>query len=240
MTAGQGPGPQGWGQQPEGQPPYGQQPQGQPYGQQPPGQQPPGQQPYGQQPYGQQPYGQQPYGQNPYGGYGAAPSAPEWGPSAPMERPQAVKLGIGAWLANTLLGVLGVIVTFAQFDQLVDQALVEQGLDPADYADLEGATAAAVTAGVVIALIFVGLQLLFIWFAWQGRNWARIVLWVLGGLSLLSGIVTLAGGTAGTSGLLTTLSLVQTLLVLVGVVALAQKPANAWYRHRGQQRARGL
>ncbi len=42
------------------------------------------------------------------------------------------------------------------------------------------------------------------------------------------------------SGLLTTLSLVQTLLVLVGVVALAQKPANAWYRHRGEQRARGL
>jgi hypothetical protein len=33
---------------------------------------------------------------------------------------------------------------------------------------------------------------------------------------------------------------VQTLLVLVGVVALAQKPANAWYRHRGEQRARGL
>ena len=192
------------------------------------------------QPYGQQPYGQQYGGQNPYGGYGSAPSAPDWGPSAPMERPQAVKLGIGAWLANTLLGVLGAIVTFAQFDQLVDQALVEQGVDPADYADLEGATTAAVTAGVVIALVFVGLQLLFIWFAWQGRNWARIVLWVLGGLALVSGIVTLAGGAAGTSGLLTTLSLIQTLLVLVGVVALAQKPANAWYRHRGEQRARGL
>jgi hypothetical protein len=155
-----------------------------------------------------------------------------------MERPQAVKLGVGAFLASTLLGVLGAIVTFAQFDQLVDQALVDQGLDPATLDD--AATAAAVTTGVVVALVFVGLQLLFIWFAWQGRNWARIVLWVLGGLSLLSGIITLAGGSTGSSGLLTTLSLVQTLLILVGVAALAQKPANAWYRHRGEQRARGL
>jgi hypothetical protein len=227
MTAGQGPGQQGWGQ-PEGQPPYGQQPQGQPYGQNP----------YGQQPQG---HGQQPYGQNPYVGYGAAPAAPDsWGAPGPMERPQAVKLGVGAFLASTVLGILGAIVTFAQFDQLLDQALIDQGLDPAD-SDLSGAaTTGAITAGVVVALIFVGLQLLFIWFAWQGRNWARIVLWVLGGLAVLSGLIGLLGGTAGTSGLLTTLSLVQALLLLVGIVALGQKPANAWYRHRSQQRARGL
>ncbi|MGY1697958.1 hypothetical protein ACI780_23935 [Geodermatophilus sp. SYSU D00814] len=191
-------------------------------------------------PPGQQPYGQQPYGQAPYGGYGSAPAAPDsWGAPAPVERPQAVKLGVGAWLASTLLGVLGAIVTFAQFDELVDQALVDQGLDPADYQGVSDATSAGViTASVVFALVFVGLQLLFIWFAWQGRNWARIVLWVLGGLAVLSSLVGLAGGATGTSGLLTVLSLVQTVLVVVGIVALAAKPANAWYRYRGWQRAR--
>ncbi|SNS01954.1 hypothetical protein SAMN04488107_0876 [Geodermatophilus saharensis] len=192
-------------------------------------------------PPGQQPYGQQPYGQAPYGGYGSAPAAPDsWGAPAPVERPQAVRLGVGAWLASTLLGVLGAIVTFAQFDELVDQALVDQGLDPADYQGVSDATAAGVvTAGVVFALVFIGLQLLFIWFAWQGRNWARIVLWVLGGLAVLSSLVGLAGGATATSGLLTVLSLVQTVLIVVGVVALAAKPANEWYRYRGWQRARG-
>ena len=90
---------------------------------------------------------------------------------------------------------------------------------------------------MVVALIFIGLQLLFIWFAWQGRNWARIVLWVLGGLAVLSGLIGLAG--PGTTGLLTTLSLVQTLLIAVGIVALALKPSNEWYRYRGWERARG-
>ena len=33
---------------------------------------------------------------------------------------------------------------------------------------------------------------MFVWFAWRGRNWARIVLWVLGGLGLL-GSADLAG-----------------------------------------------
>jgi hypothetical protein len=227
MTAGQGPGPQGW-EQPQGQQPYGQQPYGQ-------------QHPYGQQPYGQDPHGQQPYGQAPQGGYGSAPSAPDaWGAPAPVERPQAVRLGVGAWLASTLLGVLGAIVTFAQLDQLIERSLIEQGLDPADYADLSDATAAGViTLGVVFALVFVGLQLLFIWFAWQGRNWARIVLWVLGGLAVASSLAGLAGGGTATSGLLTTLSLVQTVLIVVGIVALAAKPANEWYRYRGWERARG-
>jgi hypothetical protein len=221
MTAGQGP--QGWDQP-------GQQPPGQPYGQPP----------QGQGPYGQAPYGQTPYGQNPYGGYASAPAAPDgFGAPRPVERPSAVKLGIGAFLASTVLGILGSIVTFAQFDEIVDRALVDAGLDPADYSDVsDAATAGVVTTTVVVALLFIGLQLLFIWFAWQGRNWARIVLWVLGGLAVVSALVSLAGPSL--SGLLTTLSLIQTLLIVVGIVALAQKPASEWYRYRGWQRARGL
>ena len=35
--------------------------------------------------------------------------------------------------------------------------------------------------------MLVVLHALFIWFAWRGRNWARIVLWVLGGLAVLAG-----------------------------------------------------
>ncbi|MGY1713152.1 hypothetical protein ACI78R_01720 [Geodermatophilus sp. SYSU D01106] len=236
MTAGQGPpGQEGWGPGPGQQSPYGQQP---PWGQQQPpyGQQ----QPYGQQygqPYGQQPPGQQ-YGQQ-YGGYGSAPQAPDaWGAPTPVARPQTVRLGIGAFLASVVLGLLSSIVTFVQFDEIVDQTLIDQGLDPADYSGAtDVAQATAVTVGVVFGLIVIGLQLLFIYFAWQGRNWARIVLWVFGGLLVVSSLVSLAGPSFG--GLITTLGWLQTLLALAGIVALALKPSNEWYRYRGWERARG-
>lgn len=219
MTAGQGP--QGWEQQPPGQ--------------QPPGQQPP----YGQLPHGQQsPYGQQPYGQQqPQGGYGPAPSAPDaWGAPAPVERPQAVKLGIGALAAALALGLVSSFLTFTDVDGFVRQVQAASPGTPIS----ESAARAALIGGAVFALIVLGLQALFLWFAWHGRNWARVVLWVLGGISLLGGLFGLLGGGAAAtvSGLLMLLSVVSLLLTLIGVVALAQKPANEWYRYRGWERAR--
>ena len=217
MTSGpQDPQQEGPGQQP----PYGQQPG---YGQQPP---------YGQQPgYGQQPpYGQehgqpgQPYGQPPqYGQPGQ-----QWGaPSAPTARPATVRNGIYAFLANTLLGLLGSIVTFADFNSLVDDAARQAGVSP-------DSVRAGVMVVAVIGLLFLAAYLLVLWFAWQGRNWARIVLWVLGGLSVLSGLVGLGNG----NGFLALLGVLQLLLCIAGIVLLALKPSNEWYRAEGQRRNR--
>ena len=261
MTSGpQDPQQGGEGQPPYGQPPYGQQPQqggpqgqppyggspygqpGQQYGQPPYGQEPgqqfgqpqygqpqPGQQ-YGQPQYGQQ-YGQpqpaQQYGQPAYGGYPAAPESPQWsGPSGPTERPSTVKAGIGAFLANTLLGLLASILTFSDIDSLVAEGTTG-GLD-------EDSVRAALILGAVIGLVFLAIYLVVLWFAWTGRNWARIVLWVLGGLSVVSGLA----GLGNDSGLLSLLSVLQLLLVIAGIVLLALKPSNEWYRAEGQRRRR--
>jgi len=199
----------------------------------PPAQQPP----YGQQPQGQSPYGQQPpYGQQ-YPGYTPAPSAPTgYGAPQPMERPQTVRIGIGALVANLVLGVVSAIVTFADFDGLVAQTLSES-TDPALTEDL---ARAGVTIGIVVTLIILGLMALFVWFAWKGRNWARIVIFVLGGISVLFSLVGLAAGVGQTgNGFLTSLGWFQTILVAVAIVALALKPSNDWYRYRGWQRANG-
>ena len=48
--------------------------------------------------------------------------------------------------------------------------------DAADFAEQ------VVRIGIVGGLVFIPVYGMFVWFAWQGRNWARIVLWVLGGL----------------------------------------------------------
>jgi hypothetical protein len=249
MTSGpQDPQQGGYGQQPPygqpepGQPQPGQPQPGQPqYGQQPPSGQPEyGQPQYGQPQYGapqsgQPQYGQPQYGQPQYGqgqpGYNPYPSAPQggdWGaPSAPTARPNSVRNGIYAFLASAVISLISSIVTFADIDSLVADTARGAGVTESDVR-------AGLVVGAVIGLVFLALYLLILWFAWQGRNWARIVLWVLGGLSVISLVVGLGDG----NGLLEFLGVVQLLLVIAGIVLLALRPSNEWYRAEGQRRLR--
>jgi hypothetical protein len=202
----------------------------------------PGQQGQGGPPQGwEQPQGwnppppQQPYGQQ-YPGYAPAPSAPSgYGAPPAMERPTTVRAGIGALVASLLLGLISSIVSFSDIDTLINQTL-ETSADPALTEDV---IRSGIVIGAVIALIIVGVQVLFLWFAWKGHNWARIVLWVLGGISVLFGLAGLAAGGAASTGFLTSLGVFQLLLTAAGLVLLALKPSNDWYRFRRWQRANG-
>ena len=221
MTSGpQDPQQGGYGQQPPyGQPQYGQ-PGQPPYGQQQPGQQ-----------YGQPQSGQAPYGQGLGGpdqpGYGAYPTAPQgqpWGaPSAPTERPTTVTAGIAAFLANIALGVIGLLLTFTDMDSYRAQLADASGLT-ADEASAIASATIAVSVFVMIAFLVV------IWFAWKGHNWARIVLWVLGGINVLFGLLGAAA--------LTFLSAIAMLLLVAGMVLLALKPSNEWYQAESRRRKR--
>ena len=252
MTAGQGPGPygtpagEGGGADPERQ--GGDAPQDQsPYGRPPQGQPPYGQPPYGQPPYGQPPYGQPPYGQPPYGqafpGYGPAPSAPTgFGAPPPVERPVTVRAGIGAFVASIVLSVVSSVITLLNLDELTAWALgdaeAELGdLSPEEAEFTAGLIETAGPAGVVIGLVATGVFALFVWFAWKGHNWARVVLWVLAGLGLVFAPLTLATG--GPLPVLTFLAAFEALADLVAVVLLALRPSNEWYRYRGWLRATG-
>ncbi|WP_157936852.1 hypothetical protein [Geodermatophilus chilensis] len=174
----------------------------------------------------------------PYG-YGAAPSAPGYHfPQEAPERPTTVRVGIGAFLATFILGIIASLVQFSDIDSLVAQAVAVAD-DPAVTEDV---IRAGIVVGAVIGLLLTALQALFIWFAWKGRNWARIVLLVLGGLSALFGLSALAGsggGVAG-SGFLDSLSVFSLLLTIVGVVALALRPSTEWYRAMTARRQAGL
>jgi hypothetical protein len=151
------------------------------------------------------------------------------------ERPTTVRAGIGAFVANLILGLVGSIVTFAQLDDVVARAVAQGN---ADVELTEAAVRSGIVIGAVFGLIIVALQVLVLWFAWQGRNWARIVLWVLGGLGIISGLVSL-GADNPLGGFAAALGVFQLLLTIAGVVLLALKPSNEWYRYRGWQRANG-
>jgi hypothetical protein len=171
-------------------------------------------------------------------GYSPAPSAPGWEPPPAPERPTTVRVGVGAFIATLILGVISSLVQFSDVDGLVADAVAVSN-DPALTEDV---VRAGLVLGAVIGLLIVALEALFIWFAWKGRNWARIVLWVLGGLGVLFGLTALggaAGGVAG-SGFLDSLSVISLLLTVVGIVALGMKPSNEWYAAVGRRRAAGL
>ena len=197
------------------------------YGQSPYG--PPGGQPQGGQPeYGQPQYGQQPQGGGQgFNPYPSAPQGQEWDgpPSAPTERPTTVKAGIGCFVANVVLSLIGLLLLLTDMDGY-----------KADLAEASGTpltddqVSTAVTFGIGVTVLILAAFAVVIWFAWQGRNWARIVLWVLGGISVLFGLLG--------AGTMTVLSAIGLVLTIAGIVLLALKPSNQWYRAEGQRRQR--
>jgi hypothetical protein len=127
-----------------------------------------------------------------------------------------------------VLSLISTVIGFATFDTLVDQATQDSGFS----GDLSGLEDTIATAALVLGLVVAGLYLVMAWFAWQGANWARIVLWVFGGIALLSGLL----GLFGSSGVLALIGVLQLLALIAGVVLLALRPSNDWYRAEAQRR----
>jgi hypothetical protein len=169
-------------------------------------------------------------------GYSAAPPAPghDFAPEAP-ERPTTVRVGVGAFMATLILSLIASLVQFSGLDELVAQGVAAAN-DPVITEDV---VRAGLVVAVVLGLLVAALEALFIWFAWKGRNWARIVLVVLGGLSAVFGLAGLGTATAS-NGFLDSLSVISLLLTIVGVVALALRPSSEWYRAMTARRQAGL
>jgi len=176
-----------------------------------------------------------------YPGYGPAPSAQAgYGPGVPqaMERPLTVRAGLGAFIGWIVLNVVAQVVTLLNWQTIIDWTFANAGLEQEADAELARQTAeAGALIGTVVGFVFIAVYGLFVWFAWRGHNWARIVLWVLAGLGIVSGLVGVAVGSP--LPFLDALGVFQLLLLVAAVVLLALKPSSEWYRFRGWQRATG-
>ena len=195
-------------------------PPGGPYGP-PPGWTPPGQ--------------EQPptYAPAPAVSYGPPPGVPQ-----SMERPVTVRAGLGAFIGSMVLGAVAQVVTLLNYQKVLDWTLANAGIQRgADPEITREAAQLGARFGIVLGFLFVIVYGLFVWFAWRGRNWARIVLWVLAGLGIISGVSGLAVGSP--LPFLRAIGGFQTLLLLAAVIALALKPSNEWYRFRKWQRMTG-
>jgi hypothetical protein len=176
-----------------------------------------------------------------YPGYAPAPSAQVgYGPGVPqaMERPLTVRAGLGAFIGWIVLNVVAQVVTLLNWQTIIDWTFANAGLEQEADAELAQQTAeAGALIGTVVGFVFIAVYGLFVWFAWRGHNWARIVLWVLAGLGIVSGLVGVAVGSP--LPFLDALGVFQLLLLVAAVVLLALKPSSEWYRFRGWQRATG-
>ena len=98
---------------------------------------------------------------------------------------------------------------------------------------------ASVGAMFAFGLVIVALEVLFAIFMRRGRNWARIVLAVFGTIGVLfalgglfSSSSTVVGGheIVTRSGLSTTLTVVQAVIIVAAIVMFFRPAANAWFK----------
>ncbi|MBV9143415.1 MAG: hypothetical protein JO115_21270 [Pseudonocardiales bacterium] len=136
-------------------------------------------------------------------------------------RPKEVEISFWLWIATFVLGVLGLSVTYSQVRaQMVDQALAQN--PTVDQSMVERFT----TAVFVVVLLVGAIELLFVFLMRAGRNWARIVLAVIGGIGVFAGLFGLVAGAGSVAGLL------QLLLLIGAMVTMFLPAANAWFRPR--------
>jgi hypothetical protein len=160
-----------------------------------------------------------------YPNYPNYSSDPE--PVAPA-RPKPVDTSFLLWMANAALGLIGFLVTIsvgrdATREQIVTQ-LRERG-ETFTESQVDGLVTAGLVLAGVIAAVFFGLYLLFAFKMRAGRNWARITLAVLGGITLVLGLVGLASGNA----INTIMTVLQLALIGGAIYFMYTKEASAYF-----------
>ncbi|HET9187706.1 MAG TPA: hypothetical protein VFN80_07120 [Acidothermaceae bacterium] len=170
--------------------------------------------------------GQGPGPGSPYGapmqpaGYGAPP--PPVGP-APSSVVNATRL----MFVSAALGVIGLIVLLASKNSLRDQ--VAKKNPEYDAHKLDTVVNAAVAVGIVLGVIFIVLYVLLALQVQKGKNWARIVTWVLAAIGVLSALASLAQTNTGGSR---ATGLIGGVIDLAIIILLAQKASNDYFRRR--------
>jgi len=168
--------------------------------------------------------------QNPYGneqaagGMGPMPGANDVR-KEPVVAPADVDKAFKLWLVSIGIGVLGIIASliFTDRDALA-QKLKDSG-STLGTDQLNSAVNATLIGGAIIGIFIIGLELLFAFKMRAGRNWARIVLTVLGVLGVLSALYGLTAGlTIGTI-----LKLISILVVIAAIVFMFRPASRAYF-----------
>ncbi|MDQ2748089.1 MAG: hypothetical protein M3Y44_00915 [Actinomycetota bacterium] len=161
------------------------------------------------------------------GAYNPMPGEPPRGPVTRGPAPAPVGNAVRLMFVRAAMGVLSLIALLATKDTLRKEVLKKNS----GYSTqkLDDVVNAAVTIGIVIGLVFIVLYVLLALQVGKGKNWARIVTWVLAGLGVLSGLASFAQPEPALSRILGVIGL---LIDIAIIVLLAQRPSNEYFRRR--------
>jgi hypothetical protein len=164
-------------------------------------------------------------------GYGAMPPAEYGQPPAPVgPAPSSVASAVRLMFAAAAFEVVVLIVALSTKSTIRSKIAAKN--PKFDAQKLNTAVNVTIATVVVFSIIII---VLFIWLALQvgkGKNWARIVTWVLSGLGIITALGSLGQNVSAASRVV---GLVGGLLDVAIVVLLMQKPSNAFFKPRTYQ-----
>jgi hypothetical protein len=155
--------------------------------------------------------------------YAPMPAAPEPVPGVPAQAPSTVRNAVLLMYIRAGLGVLGIIVVLATKNSLRNEIRDQHPEYDADK--LDRLTHNAVHASVIIGIVFLVLYVLLAIQVARGRNWARIVTWVISALGVI-GLLSVLGESSAASKIIGVFS---GLLAIGIIILLALAPSNEYF-----------
>lgn len=160
--------------------------------------------------------------------YNPMPPAPQGGrPVAkdPRNAPSTVQNAVRLMFALAVLSLIALVVVFA--DKSALRTAIEKADPSYDTSKVDSAVNTAIAVGAIIGVVLVVLYVLLALQVRKGKNWARIVTWVLSGLGALGAISNLAQPQPALAKVIAAIELV---VYIALIVLLAMKPSSAWFR----------
>lgn len=141
---------------------------------------------------------------------------------SPLVRPASLETSIKLWVAAAAISLVHSVLQLINTNPMIDELSKRTGVS------LEQAKTTVTGVGsVIFGIVIIGVWLLVVWQMRAGRNWARIVLTVLGGLVAILGFVGLFG-----ASLLVAIGFLGTLDLVVSVLYIAALGAAIYYQFR--------
>jgi hypothetical protein len=143
--------------------------------------------------------------------------------------PPSIQRAVLLMRVGAALSVLSILITLLTRDSLRSQvtSTLRKSNAALSASQVDSAVSVAIGFAVVVGLVSVGLWLWMASANGKGRSWARIVATVLGVLSVLSLLFSLAQGQMTTLNLI--VSLVSLALAVAILVLLWRKESSAYY-----------
>lgn len=160
-------------------------------------------------------------------GQAPMPGEPAGGPVARTTAPPSVNNAVRLMLVRAALGAIGLIVLLATKDTLKKEILKKNS--SYDTSKLDDALNAAITIGLIIGLVFILLYVLLALQVRKGKNWARIVTWILAGLSVLGTLASLAQPQPAFSRVV---GLIAAVIDVAIIVFLAMRTSGEYFKGR--------